>query len=127
MESIEIKIYITRGMDALLPVVLNTTHIPFGGLVYAGIQKFIVENDNLGEYTDGNSNISEDSYIEHTCVLSKFTYEQIFAKYGIDSTVVLTTATCNIIGIGFVYPDIIKKWYNYSLPSYGSGKISKTR
>lgn len=127
MESIEIMIYYSANLDDILDKVLSNTHIPLGGLVYAGIARLLSEQEQLEHFP--NPLVPEESTDFYSCrkvVLSKHTYGCMTKKYGSDIVRAITHATTQMIRIGFELPDSLIKWYQFSLPGSGSGKISKS-
>jgi len=128
MEPIEIKIYYSANLYDILNTVLSDVHIPFGGLVYAGIAKLLTEPEPLEQFPNPlNNDESTDFYTSRTVNISKYIYSKMSEKYGSDLTRAITHATTQMIRIGFGLPEHVDKWYRYSLQGYGSGKISKTK
>jgi hypothetical protein len=127
MEQIEIVIYVSNTTEEFISGVLSESKVPWGGLVYAGICRLLTEPEPLESFPDPlDPEASTDLYISKKVVLSKFTYGRMAEKYGNDITRALTHATTQMVRIGYAQPDLLDKWYRFSLPGSGSGKISKT-
>lgn len=129
MEPIEIDIYYSVNLDDILGVVLSMEpHIPLGGIVYGGICRLLTEPEPLERFPDPfNPDESTDYYLKIKVVLSKYVYGCMAEKYGVDVVRALTHATTQMIRIGYGNHELADKWYRFSLPGSGSGKISKTR
>lgn len=96
-------------------------HVPFGGIVYAGIAYRLYSGKKdfvpLDGYLDGSMTVP------FKVVLSQFVINRMLERFIDRYDKEISASTVHIL----LHDALIPEWYRYQIEGSGSGKISKTK